>query len=62
MPFGEERKLSTLLRRLESETNTIVALEMTSLEDAYLKIVKAESGGDFKDDDQIQNEYIMQKY
>lgn len=35
---------------------------MTSLEDAYLKIVKAESGRDFKDDDQIQNEYIMNKY
>lgn len=35
---------------------------MISLEDAYLKIVKAESGANFKDDDQIQNEYIMQKY
>jgi hypothetical protein len=39
-----------------------VALEMTSLEDAYLKIVKAEAGDAYKNDEQIQNEFVMRCY
>ena len=35
---------------------------MTSLEDAYLKIVKAEAGAACKNDEQIQNEFVMQCY
>jgi len=41
------------LRKLESFPDITVAIEMTSLEDAYLKIVKAESVGLLKDDEQI---------
>lgn len=53
IPFGYDFKMSALLRRLESFPNVIVALEMTSLEDAYIKIVKAEDGGFGKNDEQI---------
>jgi len=42
VPFEHEKKMSELLRRLESFPDVTIALEMTSLEDAYLKIVKAE--------------------
>lgn len=45
--------MSHLLQRLESFPDVTVALEMTSLEDAYLKIVKAEDGGFGKNDAQI---------
>lgn len=40
VPFEHEKKFSVLLRQLESFPDVSVALEMTSLEDAYLKIVK----------------------
>jgi hypothetical protein len=42
IPFGFEDKMSTLLRQLESFDDIIVYVEITSLEDAYLKIVKLE--------------------
>lgn len=42
VPFEHEKKMSVLLKRLETFPDITVALEMTSLEDAYLKIVKAE--------------------
>lgn len=49
VPFENEKKMALLLRKLESFPDVTVALEMTSLEDAYLKIVAAESV-DKKDD------------
>ena len=54
VPFESEAKQSVLLRKLESFPDVIVAVEITSLEDAYLKIVRAESPD--KNDDQIQNQ------
>jgi CBS domain-containing protein len=36
--------------------NIIVALEMTSLEDAYIKIVKSHARGPVKDDESLLNE------
>lgn len=51
MPFDQEFKFSTLLRRLESFPNVIVAVEVSSLEDAYLKIVKLEDISFKKDDE-----------
>lgn len=53
VPFEFEKKMSVMLSKLESFQNIVVALEMTSLEDAYLKIVKQEDGGFGKNDDQI---------
>ena len=53
VPFEFEKKMSVLLSKLESFQNIVVALEMTSLEDAYLKIVKQEDGGFGKNDEQI---------
>ena len=40
VPFEHEEPMSNMLRQLESFSDITVALEMTSLEDAYLKIVK----------------------
>lgn len=51
VPFESELKMSDLLRKLESFPDIIIAVEITSLEDAYLKIVKAESIGLVKDDE-----------
>lgn len=42
IPFGCEDKMARLLRQLESFQDVIVYVEITSLEDAYLKIVKLE--------------------
>lgn len=53
VPFENELKMSVLLRKLESFPDIIVAIEITSLEDAYLKIVKAETPAFAKDDEQI---------
>jgi ATP-binding cassette, subfamily A (ABC1), member 3 len=53
VPFEHEKKMAELLRRLETFPDITIALEMTSLEDAYLKIVKAEQGGFGKSDEQI---------
>jgi hypothetical protein len=54
--------LAVLLRKLESFPDVIVAVEVTSLEDAYLKIVRSEDAGIRKDDEQIQNEVVMDIY
>jgi ABC-type multidrug transport system ATPase subunit len=51
VPFDNDLKFSSLLRQLESFPNVIVAVEVTSLEDAYLRIVRAESK--VKDDEEI---------
>jgi hypothetical protein len=53
VPFENELKMSVLLRKLESFPDIIVAIEITSLEDAYLKIVKAETPAFAKDDERI---------
>jgi len=53
VPFESEKKMAVLLRKLESFPDVIVAVEVTSLEDAYLKIVKQEDVGFRKDDEQI---------
>lgn len=50
IPFGSEDKMSILLRQLESFQDVIVYVEITSLEDAYLKIVKLEDTEFNKDD------------
>lgn len=60
VPYENEKKMSLLLSKLESFPDVTVAIEMTSLEDAYLKIVASES--EAKDDVQIQNEQVMNTY
>jgi hypothetical protein len=40
IPTEHATKLSVLLKKLEQMPEIIVAVEMTSLEDAYLRIVK----------------------
>jgi hypothetical protein len=49
-----------LLLKLECFQEINVAVEMTSLEDAYLKIVKSETK--VKDDEVIQNQAVMAMY
>jgi CBS domain-containing protein len=56
VPFGEEQKLASVVKTFESMPNIIVALEMTSLEDAYIKIVKSHARGPVKDDESLLNE------
>ena len=49
-----------MLLKLECFQEINVAVEMTSLEDAYLKIVKSETK--VKDDEVIQNQAVMAMY
>lgn len=51
VPFEHESNMAQVLKQLEGFPDLSVALEMTSLEDAYLKIVKQEAGGFGKNDD-----------
>lgn len=51
VPFESESKFAVLLRKLESFPDVIIAVEVTSLEDAYLRIVRSEST--VKDDEEI---------
>ena len=60
VPFEHETKFSELLSKLECFQEISVAVEMTSLEDAYLKIVKSETK--VKDDEEIQNHAVMEMY
>ena len=43
VPFEFDKKMSFMLKKLESYTDITVSLEMKTLEDAYLNIVRSES-------------------
>lgn len=62
IPTEHATKLSTLLKKLEQMPEIIIAIEMTSLEDAYLRIVKKDQ--QIKDIYQIEHDQsdMMEMY
>lgn len=62
VPFEFDKRMSFLLKKLEAYTDILVSLEMTTLEDAYVKIVKALTPGDQKCYDNTKTKESIDAY
>jgi len=62
VPFEFDKRMSFLLKKLEAYTDILVSLEMTTLEDAYIKIVKEKTPGDQKCHNNTQTKACIDDY